>query len=157
MLTAADSWRERSGAVRSEGHWIAALHHTAQRLLERRSVVISFAEPADDALVARLLSGPPGRTIGDSLSDPAQRFLDRLTGEIHDPVDSLPVPFTAKDGMILVPPAPANRPPTRVGLGGWQKLLAPAARSGSVRRPPSPCPQCGPRQRSLGGRFHVRA
>ena len=53
MLTAADSWRERSGAVRSEGQWIAALHHTAQRLLERRSVVISFAEPADDALAAR--------------------------------------------------------------------------------------------------------
>jgi hypothetical protein len=39
--------------VRSEGQWIAALHHTAQRLLERRSVVISFAEPADDALAAR--------------------------------------------------------------------------------------------------------
>ena len=53
MRTAADRWRERSGAVRSEGHWIAALHHTAQRLLERRSVVISFAEPADDALAAR--------------------------------------------------------------------------------------------------------
>jgi predicted ArsR family transcriptional regulator len=53
MRTAADRWCERSGAVRSEGHWIAALHHTAQRLLERRSVVISFAEPADDALAAR--------------------------------------------------------------------------------------------------------
>lgn len=145
MRAAADSWRERSSTVRSEGHWIAARHHAAQRLLERRAVVIPFAErlaellevfadrvecrraypmvlsivqastllhqrqrradqdgrliaePADYALAARLLSGPLGRTIGESLSDPARRFLDRLTGEGHDPVDPLPVPFTAKD------------------------------------------------------------
>jgi DNA primase len=134
-----------SGKVRSEGPRVVALHHAAQRLLERRAVVIPFAErlaellevfadrvecrraypmvlsivqastllhqrqrradqdgrliaePVDYALAARLLSGPLGRTIGESLSDPARRFLDRLTGEVHDPVDPLPVPFTAKD------------------------------------------------------------
>jgi len=127
------------------GPRIAALHHAAQRLLERRTIVIPFAgrlaevlevfadrvecrraypmllalvqasallhqrqrktdqdgrliaEPADYGIAARLLSGPLARTIGESLSDPARRFLDRLLAEVDDPVDPLPVPFTGKD------------------------------------------------------------
>jgi hypothetical protein len=134
-----------SGKVQTEGPRIIALHHAAQRLLERRSIVIPFAErladllevfadrvecrraypmvlsivqasallhqrqrktdqdgrliaePADYAIAARLLSGPLARTIGESLSDPARRFLERLIAEVDDPIDPLPVPFTAKD------------------------------------------------------------
>jgi hypothetical protein len=134
-----------SGAVQSDGPRIAALHHAAQRLLERRTIVIPFAgrlaevlevfadrvecrraypmllalvqastllhqrqrktdqdgrliaEPADYGIAARLLSGPLARTIGESLSDPARRFLDRLLAEVDDTIDPLPVPFTGKD------------------------------------------------------------
>jgi hypothetical protein len=134
-----------SGKVQPDGPRVIALHRTAQRLLERRTIVIPFAErlaevlevfadrveirraypmvlalvqssallhqrqrktdqdgrliaePADYAIAARLLSGPLARTIGESLSDPARRFLDRLLGEVDCPVDPLPVPFTAKD------------------------------------------------------------
>jgi hypothetical protein len=134
-----------SGKVRSEGPRAVARHHAMQRLLERRAIVIPFAErladlfepyadrvecrraypmllalvqasallhqrqrqtdqdgqliaePADYAVAARLLSGPLARTIGENLSDPAQRFLDRLLAEVDDPIDPLPVPFSAKD------------------------------------------------------------
>ena len=134
-----------SGKVRSEGPAVAARHHALQRLLERRSIVIPFAErlaellevfadrvecrraypmvlalvqasallhqrqrktdqdgrliaeAADYAIAARLLSGPLARTIGESLSDPARRFLDRLLAEVDDPIDALAVPFTSKD------------------------------------------------------------
>ena len=134
-----------SGKIRSDGPRVAARHHALQRLLERRAIVIPFAErlaellevfadrvecrraypmvlsvvqasallhqrqrktdqngrliaePADYAVAARLLSGPLARTIGESLSDPARRFLDRLLGEMDDTIDPLPVPFTAKD------------------------------------------------------------
>ena len=134
-----------SGKIRSDGPRVAARHHALQRLLERRRVVIPFAErladvlevfadrvecrraypmllslveasallhqrqrktdqdgrliaePADYAVAARLLSGPLARTIGESLSDPARRFLDRLLAEVDDPIDPMPVPFTAKD------------------------------------------------------------
>jgi hypothetical protein len=134
-----------SGKISSDGPRIKALHHAAQRLLERRVIVIPFAErlaevlevfadrvecrraypmllslveasallhqrqrqtdqegrliaePADYGIAARLLSGPLARTIGESLSDPAGRFLDRLLAEVDDPIDPLPVPFTAKD------------------------------------------------------------
>jgi hypothetical protein len=134
-----------SGKIRSEESAVVARHHALQRLLERRAIVIPFAErladlfepfadrvecrraypmllalvqasallhqrqrqtdqdgqliaePADYAVAARLLSGPLARTIGESLSDPAQRFLDRLLAEVDDPIDPLPVPFSAKD------------------------------------------------------------
>jgi hypothetical protein len=134
-----------SGRVRSDGPRVAARHHALQRLLERRAIVIPFAErlvellevfadrvecrraypmllalvqasallhqrqrktdqdgrliaePADYGVAARLLAGPLARTIGESLSDPARRFLDRLLAEVDDPIDPLPVPFTAKD------------------------------------------------------------
>jgi DNA primase len=134
-----------SGKVRSEGPQIVARHHALQRLLERRAIVIPFAEPlaellevfadrvecrraypmllalvqasallhqrqrkmdldgrliaepADYGVAARLLSGPLARTIGESLSDPARRFLDRLLAEVDDTIDPLPAPFTAKD------------------------------------------------------------
>jgi hypothetical protein len=134
-----------SGKVQTEVPRIIALHHAAQRLIERRTIVIPFAErlaevlevfadrvecrraypmllalvqasallhqrqrtsdqdgrliaePADYAVAARLLSGPLARTIGESLSDPARRFLDRLLAEVDDPIDPLPVPFTGKD------------------------------------------------------------
>ena len=134
-----------SGKLTSDGPRIVARHHAMQRMIERRAVVIPFAErlaevlevfadrvecrraypmllalvqasallhqrqrktdqdgrliaePADYALAARLLSGPLARTIGESLSDPARRFLDRLLAEVDCPVDPLPVPFTAKD------------------------------------------------------------
>ena len=134
-----------SGKVRSEGPRVVALHRALQRLLERRAIVIPFAErlaelfelfsdrvecrraypqllaivqtsallhqrqrktdqdgrliaePADYAVAARLLSGPLSRTIGESLSDPARRFLDRLLAEVDDPIDPMPAPFSAKD------------------------------------------------------------
>jgi len=134
-----------SGKVRSDGPRVVARHHALQRLLERREIVIPFAErladllevfadrvecrraypmllalvkasallhqrqrksdqdgrliaePADYGIAARLLSGPLARTIGESLSDPARRFLDRLLAEVDCPVDPLAVPFTAKD------------------------------------------------------------
>jgi hypothetical protein len=73
----------------------SALLHQRQRRADQDGRLI--AEPADYALAARLLSGPLARTIGESLSDPARRFLDRLLAEVHDPIDPLPVPFTAKD------------------------------------------------------------
>jgi hypothetical protein len=134
-----------SGKFRSDVSRVVARHHAMQRLLERRSIVIPFAErladllevfadrvecrraypmvlsivqasallhqrqrktdqdgrliaePADYAVAARLLSGPLARTIGESLSDPARRFLERLIAEVDDPIDPLPVPFAAKD------------------------------------------------------------
>jgi hypothetical protein len=136
---------QASGKVRSDGPRVVARHHALQRLLERRSIVIPFAErladlleafadkvecrralpmllsliqasallhqrqrrtdadgllvaePADYAVAARLLSRPLGRSLGESLSDPVRRFLDRLVQEVDDPIDPLPVPFTAKD------------------------------------------------------------
>ncbi len=134
-----------SGKVQSDRPRVQARHHALQRLLERRTIVIPFAErladllevfadrvecrraypqllalvqasallhqrqrrtdqdgrliaePADYGVAARLLSGPLARTIGESLSDPARRFLDRVLGEVDDPIDPMPVPFTAKD------------------------------------------------------------
>jgi len=134
-----------SGKVQTEGPRIVARHHAIQRLLERRIVVVPFAErlaevlevfadrvecrrayptllsvvqasallhqrqrktdqdgrliaePADYGIAARLLSGPLARTIGESLSDPARRFLDRVLAEVDCPVDPLPVPFRVKD------------------------------------------------------------
>lgn len=134
-----------SGKLTSDGPRVVARHHALQRLIERRAVVIPFAErlaellevfadrvecrraypmvlalvqasallhqrqrktdqdgrliaePADYAVAARLLSGPLARTIGESLSDPARRFLERLLAEVDCPVDPLPTPFTAKD------------------------------------------------------------
>jgi hypothetical protein len=134
-----------SGKIRSDESRVVARHHAMQRLLERRSIVIPFAErlaellevfadrvecrraypmllalvqastllhqrqrktdqdgrliaePADYAVAARLLSGPLARTIGESLSDPARRFLDRLLAEVDDPIDPMPAPFSAKD------------------------------------------------------------
>jgi DNA primase len=72
----------------------SALLHQRQRKTDQDGRLI--AEPADYGVAARLLSGPLARTIGESLSDPARRFLDRLLAEVDDPVDPLPVPFTAK-------------------------------------------------------------
>ena len=134
-----------SGKITSDGPRVVARHHALQRLLERRTIVIPFAdrlaevlevfadrvecrraypmllalvqasallhqrqrqtdqdgrliaEPTDYGIAARLLSGPLARTIGESLSDPARRFLERLLAEVDDPVDPLPVPFKAKD------------------------------------------------------------
>jgi len=133
-----------SGAIRSEGPRAVARQQTVQRLLERRTVVIPYAErlvdllevfadrvecrraypmllalveasallhqrqratdqdgrliaaPADYGIAARLLSGPLARTLGENLSDPARRFLERLLAEVDDPLDPLPVPFTSK-------------------------------------------------------------
>lgn len=73
----------------------SALLHQRQRKADQDGRLI--AEPFDYGLAVRLLSGPLARTIGESLSDPARRFLDRLLGEVDCPVDPLPVPFTAKD------------------------------------------------------------
>jgi hypothetical protein len=73
----------------------SALLHQRQRRTDQDGRLI--AEPADYGVAARLLSGPLARTIGESLSDPARRFLDRVLGEVDDPIDPMPVPFTAKD------------------------------------------------------------
>jgi hypothetical protein len=55
-----------------------------------------IAEPADYSVAARLLSGPLARTIGESLSDPARRFLKRLLAEVDDPFEPLGIPFDVK-------------------------------------------------------------
>jgi hypothetical protein len=73
----------------------SALLHQRQRKTDQDGRLI--AEPADYGIAARLLSGPLARTIGESLADPARRFLDRLLAEVDDPVDPLPVPFNGKD------------------------------------------------------------
>ena len=133
-----------SGKVKADGERVADLHRTAQRLLERREILIPFAErladlfevfaervevrrafpmvlsliqasaalhqrqrktdqegrliaePADYSVAARLLSGPLARTIGESLSDPARRFLERLLAEVDDPFEPLGIPFDVK-------------------------------------------------------------
>ena len=134
-----------SGKVRSEGPRVVALHQTLQRLLERREIVIPFAErlaelfevfaervecrrafpmllsliqasallhqrqrqtdtdgrliaePADYAIAARLLASPLARTLGECLSDPARRFLDRLLAEVDDPLNPMQIPFNAAE------------------------------------------------------------
>ena len=73
----------------------SALLHQRQRDTDDSGALI--AEPADYELASRLLSGPLARTIGESLSDPAQRFLSRLVAEVDDPIEGMVVPFTAKD------------------------------------------------------------
>ena len=134
-----------SGKVPPRGADVTDRHHTLQRLLQRRDIVIPYAEAladkldvyahrcecrrafpmilsmiqasallhqhqrradeagrliatlADYELAARLLVGPLGRTIGESLSDPAKRFLDKLLAEVDAPIDPLAVPFTAAE------------------------------------------------------------
>ncbi|TSA07134.1 MAG: hypothetical protein D4R77_05075, partial [Planctomycetaceae bacterium] len=134
-----------SGKGRSEGPRVVALHQTLQRLLERREIVIPFAErladlfevfaervecrrafpmllsliqasallhqrqrqtdtdgrliaePADYAIAARLLASPLARTLGECLSDPARRFLDRLLAEVDDPLNPMQIPFNAAE------------------------------------------------------------
>jgi len=73
----------------------SALLHQRQRRTDQDGRLI--AEATDYAVAARLLSGPLARTIGESLSDPARRFLDRLLAEVDDPDDPMPVPFTTRD------------------------------------------------------------
>lgn len=174
-----------SGKAKSDTKQAIARHHAIQRLLERREILIPFAEmlagllehfadrvevrrsfpmlislvqasallhqrqrqtdqdgrliaePADYGVAARLLSGPLGRTIGESLSDPARRFLERLLAEVDDPLDPLPCPFTAADVRARVK---AGRSTTFGFIGELEdKLLlervetAPAAGRG---RPP---------------------
>jgi hypothetical protein len=50
----------------------------------------------DSYSAARLLSGPLARTIGESLSDPARRFLERVLAEVEDSFDPLGIPFDVK-------------------------------------------------------------
>jgi hypothetical protein len=71
----------------------SALLHQRQRRADTDGRII--AERPDYELVARLLSGPLGRTIGESISDPARRFLEKVLAEVDDPIDPLAVPFTA--------------------------------------------------------------
>lgn len=134
-----------SGKVRSEGPRVVTLHQTLQRLLDRRGIVVLFAErladlfevfaervecrrafpmllslvqastllhqrqrqtdklgrliaePTDYEISAKLLRGPLSRTLGECLSDPARRFLDRLLTEIDDPIDPMQIPFNAAE------------------------------------------------------------
>jgi hypothetical protein len=71
----------------------SALLHQRQRATNENGSLI--AGSADYEITARLLSGPLGRTLGENLSDPARRFLDRVLAEVDSPTDPLPVPFTA--------------------------------------------------------------
>jgi hypothetical protein len=134
-----------SGKVAPPAVDVLARHHALQRLLERRDIVIPYAEAlaaelelyadrcecrrafpmilamiqastllhqrqratnpagclvaeqADYELTTRLLAGPLGRSLGETLSDPARRFHDRLCSEIDDPDQPLAEPFTAAD------------------------------------------------------------
>ena len=73
----------------------SALLHQRQRKTDQDGRLI--AAPADYAVAARLLSGPLERTLGESLSDPGQRFLERLLGEVDCPVEPMPTPFKVSD------------------------------------------------------------
>jgi hypothetical protein len=134
--------RQATGEVRSERGRILDRHRTLQRLLERREIVIPYADrisaamelfadrchirraypmvlsliqasallhqrqratdpqgrliaaPLDYAVTVRLLAAPLDNMIGGSLSEPAERFLDRLLEAIKQKPTSLPVPFT---------------------------------------------------------------
>ena len=134
-----------SGKVRSEGPRVVTLHQTLQRLLQRRDIVVPFAERLADLfevfaervecrrafpmllsliqasallhqrqrqtdnqgrliaeardyeISAKLLCGSLSRTLGECLSDPAQRFLDRLLAEIDDPIYPMQIPFNAAE------------------------------------------------------------
>lgn len=134
-----------SGKVRSEGPRVVTLHQTLQRLLQRRDIVVPFAERLADLfevfaervecrrafpmllsliqasallhqrqrqtdnqgrliaeardyeISAKLLCGSLSRTLGECLSDPARRFLDRLLAEIDDPIYPMQIPFNAAE------------------------------------------------------------
>ena len=73
----------------------STLLHQRQRQTDKDGRLI--AEPADYAIAARLLSGPLARTLGECLSDPARRFLDRLLTEVDDPLDPMQCPFNAAE------------------------------------------------------------
>ena len=73
----------------------SALLHQRQRAVDPDGRLL--AEPADYGLAARLLSGPLARTIGESTSDPAKRFLERLVAEAECPIEPMPIPFTSRD------------------------------------------------------------
>lgn len=73
----------------------SALLHQRQRSINEAGSLV--ATRTDYELTARLLAGPLGRALGETLSDPAHRFLDRLCGEIDDADQPLPEPFTAAE------------------------------------------------------------
>lgn len=73
----------------------SAMLHQRQRAMIEAGFLI--AAPTDYEFTARLLAGPLGRSLGETLSDPARRFLDRVCTEIDDPDRPLPEPFTAAD------------------------------------------------------------
>jgi len=133
---------EAKGDLRPERSRIMDRHRTLQRLLERRDIVIPYAEciaaamepfadrchirriypmvlsfiqasallhqrqratdadgrliaaPLDYEVTVRLLAVPLDSIVGGSLSEPAQRFLDRVLEAIDDKTNPLPVPFT---------------------------------------------------------------
>ena len=134
--------RQAKGEVRWERGRIIDRHQTLQRLLERREIVIPYADrisaamelfadrchirraypmvlsfiqasallhqrqrttdaegrliavPLDYEVTVRLLNAPLDNMIGGSLSEPAERFLDRLLDTIKRNPNPLPVPFT---------------------------------------------------------------
>lgn len=134
--------RQAKGEVRSERGRIIDRHRTLQRLLERREIVIPYAEristalelfadrchirraypmvlsfiqasallhqrqratdaegrliaaPLDYEVTVRLLTAPLDNMIGGGLSEPAERFLERLFDAINQKPNPLPVPFT---------------------------------------------------------------
>jgi len=71
----------------------SALLHQRQRDSDNFGRLIATA--ADYDLAARLLDAPLGRTLGETLSAPALRFYEKVLAEVEDPIDPLPVPFTA--------------------------------------------------------------
>lgn len=134
--------RQAKGEVRSEHGRVIDRHRTVQRLLERREIVIPYADrisaameqfadrchirraypmvlsfirasallhqrqratdaegrliasPLDYEVTVRLLTAPLDNMIGGSLSEPAERFLDRLLDAVRQKPKPLPVPFT---------------------------------------------------------------
>lgn len=71
----------------------SALLHQRQRDSDNFGRLIATA--ADYDLAARLLDTPLGRALGETLLAPALRFYEKVLAEVEDPIDPLPVPFTA--------------------------------------------------------------
>lgn len=93
---------------------VALLHQRLRRVDHDGRLV---AELRDYEIAADLLAAPIGQSIGDALSAPARRFLERLVGMTGDADDPLPATFTARDVR-------KRHRSARSSLNGWLSELA---------------------------------
>ena len=92
-----------------------ALLHQKQRQVDHDGRLV--AELRDYEIAAELLAVPIGQSIGDALSAPTRRFLDRLSVMTGDENDPLPATFTARDVR-------KRHRSARSSINGWLSELA---------------------------------